>query len=281
MRLENGIMLPERGRDRTKGEGMRCLMFVAVFALCLTTVAEEENIRVFKDLASAKKELFAGKDVKSGWISHAAARGGDTYFINETRWYDMEGEQIDHSSTVNSSKHSGTVAAVPIGDFEVKHTFAYTGKNREGTSAVLTGKVVSVTVQISTGGVKSPAEHVIQRSVENMVKSGVPLPPATGGKPGRLVSLLTAAKKRFGARIAKPCYDARAGKVEIFLQDCSDGDADSSYLPATREGLSLAQRLAIAKKLEKTADKGSVSVFSIETEVIPVGSKRVPFNGNY
>ena len=192
---------------------MRCLMFVAVFALCLTTVAEEENIRVFKDLASAKKELFAGKDVKSGWGSHTAARGGNTYFISETRWYDMEGEQVGHSSTISSSKHSGTVAAVPIGDFEVKQTFVYSGKNRDGTSTVLTGKVVSVIVQISTGGVKLPAEHVMQRSVENMVKSGVPLPPATGAKPGRLVSLLTAAKKRFGARIAKPRYDARAGKL--------------------------------------------------------------------
>ena len=260
---------------------MRHLTLVAVFALCFTSVAAEGDVRVFKDLASAQKELFAGKDVKSGWGAHTAARGGDSYFLNETRWYGMEGEQIGHSSTMNSSKHSGTIAAVPIGDFEVKQTFAYTGANREGTSTVLTGKVVSVTVQISTGGVKSPSEHVMQRSVENMVKSGVPLPPATGGKPGRLVSLLTAAKKRFGARLAKPRYDALAGKVDIFLQDCLDGDADSSYLPATPEGLSREQRLAMAKKLEKTADKGSVSVFSTETEVIPVGSRRVPFNGNY
>lgn len=260
---------------------MKHWMFVMVFGLCLVAFAEEDAIRHFKDFASAQKELFSEKDIKTGWGAHTAARGGDSYFINETRTYDMEGEQIGFSSVMNSSKHSGTIAAVPIGDFEVKKIFAYTGANRQGASTVMTGMVVSVTVQISTGGVKSPSEHVMQRSVENMVKSGVPLPPATGGKPGRLVPLLTAAKKRFGARLAKPRYDAKSGKVDILLRDCVGADADSSYLPATPEGLSQGQRLAIAKKLEKAADKGSVSIFATETEVIPVGSRRVPFNGDY
>lgn len=252
------------------------LHLIALFAgLCLfprTATAEEE---VLPNQQEAEKRHLPAKDVKTGW--RCVSRGGSTIVSHVTREYDLNGNQVGGSSFFNSTSHSGTVAAVPLGDFNVLERFLYRGTSRGGSTTNLCGMLVSVKVQISTGN-GSPADMVKQRAVENMTKSGVPLPAATGAKPGRLLPVLESAKRRFGARNAKPRYDAQNGFVLILLLDCSPALADDSYLPATLQGSSREQRLASAKQLQESEDKGGLRVFASETEIIPVGSRRVPFN---
>ena len=65
---------------------------------------------------------------------------------------------------------------------------------------------------------QSAAEKAL--GLANNVKTGVPLPAASGAKPGRILPLLDSAKRRFGAGTAKVRYDGQVGKVDIFLFDC-------------------------------------------------------------
>ena len=248
---------------------------IAVLGLVGQAAPDEE---VLKSQQEAELRHLPAKDIKTGWGGHCVARGGTTIISHVTREYDMDGYQVGGSSFVNTSSHSGTVAAVPIGDFKPLTDFRYRGTSRTGGSAVLQGKLVSVSVQISTGNGR-PAEMVMQRAVENMVKSGVPLPAATGAKPGKLLSLVECAKRRYGARIVKPRYDAAAGEVLLLLLDCLVEKADETYLPATQQGLSREQRQESVGALQKSADKGHFTIRATETEIIPVGGRRIPFNG--
>lgn len=250
-------------------------MIVMVAMAVATTAFGDE---VYKSQSAAEKALGLDDNVKVGWGAHCIRRGGKTITTFATREYDMEGDVVASSWVQNSSSLSGTVAAVPIGDFAEFCEFSYKGKSRGGVTAVLTGKVVSVEIQISTGA-NTPTEMVMQRSVENLVKTGVPLPTATGAKPGRILPILDSAKRRYGARSAKARYDGNSGKVDVFLFDCQPDSADETYAPATPQGMTKAERIKHAKSLKPDTDRGGTSVYSSETEIIPVGSRRVPFNG--
>lgn len=233
---------------------------------------------VYRSQSAAEKALDLDGNVKVGWGAHCIRRGGKTFTSSETREYDMAGGVVASSLVQSSSSRSGTVAAVPIGDFAEFCEFGYQGTSRSGVGSVLTGKVVSVEIQISTGA-NTPTEMVMQRSVENLVKTGVPLPTASGAKPGRILPVLESAKRRYGARAAKARYDGRSGKVDIFLFDCQEGLADESFVPATPQGMTRDARLRFAKSLKPDTDKGGTAVYSSETEIVPVGSRRIPFNG--
>lgn len=233
---------------------------------------------VYKNQSAAEKALGLANSVKAGWGSHCIRRGGQSFSFTETREYDLDGGMVANSWTQNSTSRSGTVAAVPIGDFAEFCEFSYKGVSRGGSSSVLTGKVVSVEIQISAGA-STPAEMVMQRSVENLVKTGVPLPAASGAKPGRILPILDSAKRRYGARTAKVRYDGKDGKVDIFLFDCQAESADETFVPATPQGMTKEGRAKLAKSLKPDTDKGGTTIYSSETEIIPVGSRRVPFNG--
>lgn len=217
--------------------------------------------------AAAEKALGLANNVKTGWSAHFIRRGGQTYVFSETREYDLGGNLVANNWMQNSTSRSGTVAAVPVGDFAEFCGFSYNGTSRSGVGAVLTGMVVSVQIQIS-GGASTPAEAVMQRSVENLVRTGVPLPATAGAKPGRILPILESAKRRFGARIAKPRYDAANGKVDLFLFDCQPGTADATFVPATPQGLSKDERTRIAKSLRPDTDKGGTTYIRSETEVV-------------
>lgn len=254
----------------------RILALAVLSTAGLFVYGEEDG--VLKNQQEAELKHMPPRDIKTGWGAHCVARGGTTIISNVTREYDMNGNQVGGSSFMHTSSHSGTVAAVPIGDFKPLTEFQYRGTSRSGGNAVLQGKLVSVTIQISTGN-STPTDLVMQRSVENLVKTGVPLPAASGAKPGKLLSLIESAKRRFGARLVKPRYDAAAGEVLLLLLDCMAEKADDSYLPATQQGLSREQRLSSVSTLKKSADKGHFTVIQSETEILPNGSRRIPFNG--
>lgn len=242
-----------------------------LISACLQLTAGEHEILANQQTAETRH--LPQSDKKEGWGAYCVSRGGTKIFSSVTREYNMAGDQIAGSSFFNSSSHAGTVAAVPIGDFESLEEFSY-----KTSSGVQTGRLISVAVQISAGN-GTPAEMVMQRAVENLIKSGVPLPPASGAKPGRLLPVLDTAKKRYGARIAKVRYDAPSGHVLILLLDCKPEKADETYLPATLQGYTQKQRAEMAKALKRGTDQGGLSIHSRETEIIPEGSRRIPFNG--
>ena len=255
--------------------GMRNALIVLLATIAASAAFGGE---VYKSQSAAEKALGLANNVKVGWGSHCIRRGGQVFASFATREYDMAGDVVANSSTQFSSSHSGTVAAVPIGGFAEFCEFTYKGVSRSGVSSVLTGKVVSVEIQISAGA-STPSEMVMQRAVENLVKTGVPLPAASGAKPGRVLPVLDSAKRRYGARIAKARYDGMSGKVDIFLFDCRAETADESFMPATPQGMSKEERMKLAKSLKPDTDKGGTTFYSSETEIIPVGSRRIPFNG--
>ena len=256
------------------------VLAIAVFAF-YAHAAEAGNEPVvveFKSKADVEKKLFSAKDVTKGWGAHQVSRGGTTMSLYTERTYDMEGDVVGTYFSKSVSSHSGSVIAVPIGDFELKRYFQYEGVDRENHKRMLNGVIVAVQIQISAGN-GSPADMVMQRSVENLVKSGAALAPSVGAKSGRTMPLKESAKRRFGARTVKERYNATAGEVVFILYDCDSAFADDTYFPSTRAGLSKDQRKAEAVKLSKSEDKSHFTVFSTEKEIIPVGSRHVPFNG--
>ena len=252
-------------------------MRIAIIVMAVMSVAPAlSGGEVYKNQLAAEKALGMATDVKVGWGSHCVRRGGQSFAFFATREYDMDGDLVADGWTQVSTSRSGTVAAVPIGDFTEFCEFSYKGVSRSGVGSELTGKVVSVEIQISTGS-NTPTEMVMQRSVENLVKTGVPLPAASGAKPGRILPLLDSAKRRFGARTAKVRYDGKVGKVDIFLFDCQAASADETFVPATPQGLSKEERMKLAKSLKPDTDKGGTTIYSSETEIIPAGSRRIPY----
>ena len=239
------------------------LMTVAACAV-LTQVSSASE--VYKSQQEAEKQLQLANNMKEGWTAHTIRRGGTSYFSSITREFDGSGRQVGGSWVNNVKSLSGTVAAVPIGDFKTAKDFLYRGKNRSGSNTVLTGKVVSVEIQISVGA-STPTEAVMQRSVENLVKVGVPLPAAAGAKPGRINSLLESAKRRFGARNAKARFDAAGGKVDLFLFDCLEEKGDVTFMPATPHGASKEERQKLAKTLEHDKDRGGTTYTTVETDI--------------
>ena len=242
-------------------------MIAAVSAALLASMTAFGEDEPYASQSAAEEALALNAGVKTGWRSHFIRRGGETIVIDRTQSYNHAGNVVASSSTVTTSSRSGTVAAVPIGDFIPCREFTY-----RSSGAVATGRVVSVEIQIS-GGATAPSELVMQRAVENLVKTGVPLPASAGAKPGRLLSLAESAKRRYGAKIVKPRYDAAGGKVDLFLFNCLDGNADETFRPATPQGLSKEGRIKLATSLKPDTDKGGTKVFSSERTVVPSGGK--------
>lgn len=255
--------------------GMRNMV---ILMAALTLAVAAYGGETYGDQSAAEKALGLSDNVRTGWSGHFIRRGGQTITYDETREYDHYGNLVASSWSQNSTTRSGTVAAVPIGDFAEFCAFSYRGQSRNGVGTVLTGKVVSVQIQISAGS-SIPSEPVMQRAVENLVKTGVPLPATAGAKPGRILPILESAKRRFGARIAKARYDGKNGKVDVFLFDCQPSTADETFVPATPQGISRDERIQRAKSLKPDTDKGGTVYQSTVTEIDPYGSVRVPLEG--
>lgn len=233
------------------------------FLLTLSTWSFADEVVIEPSQQVAEAQHLPGPDKKVGWSAYCVARGGTTIISGQTREFDEDGDQVGYSTTLNVTSHSGAVAAVPIGDFEPLEQFAYKSK-----TGIETGRLVSVSIQLSTGNT-TPTELVMQRAVENLTKAGAPLPATAGAKPGRILPMLESAKRRYGARLAKPRYDAPSGHVLILLLDCRAEKADDTFLPATPQGYTRKQRAEMAKPLAPTTDKGGTRIFATETTIAP------------
>ena len=94
--------------------------------------------------------------------------------------------------------------------------------------------------------------------------------PALSG--GEVYKNQLAAEKELGM-----ATDVKVGKVDIFLFDCQAASADETFVPATPQGLSKEERMKLAKSLKSDTDKGGTTIYSSETEIIPAGSRRIPY----
>lgn len=218
----------------------------------------------------AERRLFPAADNLVGWSQHQISRGGSTYAFSSTTEYDMDGRAVCSSWDSYSRILSGTLVAVPIGDFKVESAFVY-----RASSGIpcLTGLVVSVEVQLSTGA-KTPNEQAMLKTVRDLACVGMALSKGNGGKPMRIMSLKKSACRRFGGKNPRPHYDAPSGKVFILMEDCKLANGDSTFVPATPEGATRGEREKLAK-LHRDKDNGGVRVFTSITEIHPVGSSHI------
>ena len=257
----------------TKGynKGMKMKeMIVAMMMIATTALADDIK---YKDVKSVEAALLPAKDIKVGWSS--VARGGEAMFWSSYKTFDANGDVVSSSWSFGSSKHGGAVLAIPVGDFDVKSQFRYRGADKNGVTKELTGLLVKVKVQVSTGG-GNANQMACQKAVENMVKVGVSLSKGVGCKPMRYRPLTETAKKRFGARLVRVRYCGDQSQVKLLLLDCDKDQADESFLPATPHALTRDGRLALAKKLKPNEDKGFTIMGSSETEEHPIDSPHAP-----
>lgn len=129
----------------------------------------------------------------------------------------------------------GSIIAYPRSDFEVEREFTYVGKNAKGEDIAFQGMLVNVKVILGypAGATKLPTELVCCKTVENLAKSGMPIPD-TVGKAGKIKSLVDSAKLRYGAKTAKYfCAANPEGKVQILLLNVDSEKAKENVLPAT------------------------------------------------
>lgn len=243
--------------------------FIVVF-LVLGARAE-----VYKTVKAAEAAEYQMDDVKIGWAEHAVARGGRTFVTDSFREYDMSGNVINSRFGQTSKSLSGAIVAVPIGDFVEEKTYEYYGLGRNGVLKKLQGKLISVELQVSCGA-KTPSNTAMQRTIENLVKSGIALPKSVSKKPCHIRSLIESVKERFGSTHATPRYAAHEGKIYFLLRDCDATLADETFLPATPKGLTKEGRKKLAKALERSEDKGGDVFITTETQIHPKGSPNAP-----
>lgn len=222
---------------------LRYLRFVCCQVAFVLTCTFSSNAAPvpYKNIEEAVLEVFLEKDVTDGW--KCITSRGQSRFVSAAKYECGKHIQgVTASLESQSGVSASTVIALPLGDFVVEREFCYNGKNRNGLFKVLKGLVVSVDMRLSSGNDSKPTDSVLQRTVENLVKTGESLPLSVCGKPFSVVSLSESARNRFGARLSTCRYDGRKNKVYLLLQDCDAAFADSTYVPATPKGLSVSRR---------------------------------------
>lgn len=233
----------------------------AVLVLLPVFSAEGE----FSSLREAE-EVFRQNFSSSGdWSAHSISRRRSSMFISESVSYNYSGDVVGSSFTMHSFNSSGTIMAFPVGDFWEVVSFKY----RRG-GAVCDGLVVAVKVQISIPDSTADRDP-LQRTVENMVKSGSSLSPAVGAKPGRLMPLKKTVAKRFGASTVFPIYDVKKGNILFVLGGVNAKRADETYLPVTRNGMSAAERKR-ERALSKQNDTSRITNGGVTTIYYPAGA---------
>ena len=196
----------------------------------------------FKNVSEMRAKLKPKGASSTMWYGAAVVTRESFSLLSstETQWYSATtGEYLysDYSWTQFSRIASGTIIALPTEDFKEEKTFTYF--DSDGTS-VVTGKLVSVQIGISASG-KSPNPSAKMRAVKSLCESGAAIPDSQG-KPGRIIALKSAAKRRFGASSAEVYYNEHAeSRVVFLLLKCDPKKAESHvtsmyYQGAKRKG---------------------------------------------
>lgn len=196
-------------------------------------------IEYFENLAAVRSRFLGRHDIsKMDWSQciNSHGRKESTYWSETILWSDGSWSQSWHG---NSRKNCGSIIVIPVSDFTVEKSFAY----KDNVGIKKQGKVVSVEISIICTNPNINCE-VGSRAVRNYVENGMNIPminsTAVGGerskdivlkrngrvidaavRSGRLISLKSAAKKRFGADVCIYMEgDSADGRVRVLLLGC-------------------------------------------------------------
>ena len=200
------------------------------------TKVEEE----YFDSVSAVRDRFVQWKVnKADWSKciNSHGRKEESYWCETTLWTDGTWSQ---SWGGHSRKNCGTIIVVPVSDFSIEKTFIY----KDGVGIKKKGKVVSVAISIICTN-PNISREVADRAVRNYVENGMNIPMINSNasareksdksivvrrdgktingavRAGRLISLKSAAKKRFGADTCTYMDgDSADGRVRILVLGC-------------------------------------------------------------
>ena len=198
------------------------------------------TVECFDSLSAVRSHFLRRHDMsKMDWSKciNSHGRKEETYSCTTTLWSDGSWSQ---SWQGNSRKNCGSIIVVPVSDFKVEKSFAY-----KNVGIWENGKVVSVEISIICTNPNISGE-ISRKAVLNYVENGMNIPrinsnaKAYGGgrdkgiilkhngqaingatRAGRLISLKSAAKKRFGAAVCTYMEgDSADGRVRILLLGC-------------------------------------------------------------
>ena len=167
------------------------------------------GLATYKSYAAAQEAISAMLPVKEcnvQWNRHAAPRKG---------------------------KKKGLFTK-PIGDFCIENVFTYDNGGDHGGVARRVGLAVSVRVRLSyLEGENPPTDQQCMGRVSDLATSGGEILDESF-RQNRILPLRESAKRRFGASSVKNClYDAREGKVVVFLENCVAEKVNNAYCPST------------------------------------------------
>ena len=217
-----------------------CLVAMGLICPVIAASSDKEEVPVeqFANLTDVRRAFVpAMKEMDWSRCINSHGRKEETYTSVTTLWSDGSWSQ---SWWGNSRKNCGTVYAVPISDFIVERRFRY----KEG-GLLKSGKVVAVEISIICTN-PNVGWDVCRRTVLNLVENGVNVPRIAptnndyGGrddktihlkeaakrsslstKMGRILSLKSTARKRFGADTCQYLEGASPdGRVRILLLGC-------------------------------------------------------------
>lgn len=222
-------------------------------SICMANIAlaeevkdETELVADFPNLSAVYKE-FKPKSgglqkTNTSWLKYAYPKGSTKKEVTtlEIQYFSVRtGEYLfsDYFTTTLINVKTGTVIAFPKKEFHVEREFTYIDLDEKGKKAVMNGKWVSVDVIIGYPNEdKLPSEHACSVVVKNLGDNGMMIPMNTG-KPGKIIAVKEAAKKRFGASAAQAYYHCSdEGKIKILLLRCKDEKENPKIIPATYDG---------------------------------------------
>lgn len=232
---------------------LRVISLLCVFAclvnllLVAETQEDSELVADFPDLSAVYKEFKPKseglKKANTSWFKYAYPKGCTKKEVTtlEIQYFSVRtGEYLfsDYFTTSLISTKTGTVIAIPKKEFNVEREFTYIDLDEKGKKAVMNGKWVSVDVIIGYPNEdKPPSEHACAVVVKNLGDNGMMIPMNTG-KPGKIIAVKEAAKKRFGASAAQTYYHCSdEGKIKILLLKCKEEKENPKIIPATYDGV--------------------------------------------
>lgn len=199
------------------------LVVTSSAGLSVFAAGNEDGV-VYKNISEVKAryKLVEGTPLK--WMGEAQgtkSSSSTTYY-----WRSYGGQYWTQYSRIPV----GTIVAIPTEDFQCEATFSY----RDAKWIVREGKLISLTIGIFVGN-KSPSPTAKMRAVKSLCEAGAALP-RDKGRPGRILALKSAAKRRFGARTVDVFYDDANSKVRFLLQDCRRSEEDDTVTSICYEG---------------------------------------------
>lgn len=227
--------------------GLGASICVAAMAFAEDAQKEEpELVADFPSLSAVYREFKPRsgglKKVSSSWFKYAYPKGSTKTEVTtlEIQYFSARtGEYLfsDYFTTTSINVKTGTVIAFPKKEFHVEREFTYIDLDGKGKKAVMNGKWVSVDVVIGyPNAEKPPSEHACAVVVKSLAENGMMIPMNTG-KPGKIIAVKEAARKRFGASAAQAyLHCSEEGKIKILLLRCKEEKENPKVIPATYEG---------------------------------------------